>query len=44
VRMGFGLCNIPATFSRAMRLVLRGLTLRIVLAFLHDVLALGKDI
>jgi hypothetical protein len=43
VRMGFGLCNAPATFSRAMSLVLRGLTWRIVLAFLDDTLVLGKD-
>lgn len=42
-RMGFGLCNAPATFSRAMNLVLRGLTWNIVLAFLDDVLVLGKD-
>ncbi|XP_056003459.1 uncharacterized protein LOC130046578 [Ostrea edulis] len=43
VRMGFGLCNAPATFSRAMSLVLRGLTWSIVLAFLDDALVLGKD-
>jgi hypothetical protein len=43
VRMGFGLCNAPATFSRAMSLVLRGLTWCIVLAFLDDALVLGKD-
>jgi hypothetical protein len=43
VRMGFGLCNAPATFSRAMSLVLRGLTWCIVLAFLDDALMLGKD-
>jgi hypothetical protein len=43
VQMGFGLCNAPATFSRAMNLVLRGLTWRIVLAFLDDALVLGKD-
>ena len=43
VRMGFGLCNAPATFSRAMNLVLRGLTWNIVLAFLDDALVLGKD-
>ncbi len=42
VRMGFGLCNAPATFSRAMSLVLRGLTWNSVLAFLDDVLAMGK--
>ena len=43
VRMGFGLCNAPATFSRAMILVLRGLTWNIVLDFLDDALVLGKD-
>jgi hypothetical protein len=43
VRMGFGLCNAPATFSRAMNLVLRGLTWSIVLAFLDDALVLGRD-
>jgi hypothetical protein len=43
MRMGFGLCNAPVTFSRAMSLALRGLTWRIVLAFLDDSLVLGKD-
>jgi hypothetical protein len=43
VRIGFGLCNAPATFSRAMNLVLRGLTWSIVLAFLDDALVLGRD-
>jgi hypothetical protein len=43
MRMEFGLRNAPATFSRAMNLVLRGLTLSIVLAFLDDVLVLGRD-
>lgn len=33
LRMGFGLCNAPVTFSRAMNLVLRGLASSIVLAF-----------
>lgn len=42
-RMGFGLCNAPATFSQAMNLVLRGLTWSIVLAFLDDALVLGSD-
>jgi hypothetical protein len=33
-RMSFGLCNAPATYARAMQLVLRGLIWDIVLAFL----------
>ena len=33
VRMGFGLCNALATFSRVMSLILRGLTWDIALAF-----------
>ena len=43
VRIGFGLCNAPATFSRAMDLILRGLTWEIVLAFLDDVIVLGTS-
>ena len=43
VKMPFGLCNAPATFSRAISLVLRGLTWNIVLAFLDDILVLGKN-
>ena len=42
VRMPFGLCNAPATFMRAMNLVLRGLTWSVVLAFLDDALVLGN--
>ncbi|XP_063952099.1 uncharacterized protein LOC135153446 [Lytechinus pictus] len=42
-RMGFGLCNAPATFSRAMNLILCGLTWEIALAFLDDILVLGKS-
>ena len=42
VRMGFGLCNAPATFSRVMNLVLRGLNWNVALAFLDDILVLGK--
>lgn len=41
--MGFGLCNAPATFFRAMNLVLWGLTWSIVLAFLDDALVLRRD-
>lgn len=43
VRMGFGLCNAPATFQRAMNLVLRGLTWKEVLAYLDDVIVLGRS-
>ena len=43
VRMGFGLCNAPATFQRAVNLVLRGLTWKSVLAYLDDVIVVGKD-
>nr|KAG5699813.1 hypothetical protein BaRGS_013533 [Batillaria attramentaria] len=43
VRMPFGLCNAPSTFQRAINLVLRGLTWKTVLAFLDDVLVLGRD-
>jgi hypothetical protein len=42
VRMGFGLCNAPATFSRAMNLVLRRLTHNQVLAYLDDVVIIGR--
>lgn len=42
VRMGFGLCNAPATFARVMNLVLHGLNWNIALAFLDDILVLGK--
>ena len=42
-RMAFGLCNAPATYARAMQLVLRGLTWDIVLAFLDDILVMGRD-
>ena len=43
VRMGFGLCNAPATFSRAMDLILRGINWQTVLAFLDDVVVLGRS-
>ena len=43
-RMGFRLCNAPATFCQAMNLMLLGLTSwNIVLAFLDDALVLGRD-
>ena len=42
-RMPFGLCNAPATFQRAMTLVLRGLTWEEVLAYLDDIIILGNN-
>lgn len=42
-RMGFGLCNAPSTFQRAMQWVLQGLTWKEVLAYLDDVVVVGKD-
>lgn len=39
----FGLCNAPATYSRIMNLVLRGLNWDIVLAFLDDIIVMGKN-
>lgn len=43
IRMAFGLCNAPATYSRIMNLVLRGLNWDIVLAFLDDIIVMGRD-
>ena len=40
--MGFGLTNAPATFSRVVNLILKGLTWKVVLAFLDDILVMGK--
>jgi hypothetical protein len=42
-RMAFGLCNSPATYTRVINLVLRGLNWKVVLAFLDNILVLGKD-
>ena len=39
--MGLGMTNSPATFSRVINLVLRGLTWKTVLAFLDDILVMG---
>ena len=44
VRMPFGLCNSPATYSRAMGKILNGLTWNTVLAFLDDICVLGKSV
>ena len=42
-RMAFCLCNAPATFQRVIQFVLRGLTWSKILAYLDDVIVLGKD-
>lgn len=42
-RMAFGLCGSPSTYARVINLVLRGLTWKVVLAFLDDILVLGRD-
>ena len=42
-RMPFGLCNAPATFQRAMTLILQGMTCEQVLAYLDDIILLGKN-
>ena len=44
VRMPFGLCNSPATYSRAMGKILNGLTWKTVLAFLDDICVLAKSV
>ena len=41
--MPFGLCNVLATFSRSVSLVLRGVSWKSVIAFLDDVVVLGRD-
>ena len=43
IRMGFGLCNAPATFSRALQAVLHVLLWVDVLAYLDDVIVLGLN-
>ena len=43
VRLPFGLTNSPATFSRAVQLVLRGLLWKTVLAYLDDISVLGRS-
>ncbi|MCG8109820.1 MAG: RNase H-like domain-containing protein, partial [Candidatus Thiodiazotropha taylori] len=42
-RLPMGLCTAPATFQRAMQLVLRGLTWQDVIVYLDDVIVLGTD-
>ena len=42
-RLPYGLCNSPASFCRAMGLVMDGLTWTTVLCFMDDICCLGKD-
>ena len=42
--MGCGLTGAPATFQRAINLILRGLTWPEVLAYLDSVIVLGKSV
>ena len=41
--MPFGLCNSPATFQRLMESVLSGLTQKICMVYIDDVLVIGKN-
>jgi hypothetical protein len=43
VKLAFGLCNSPATFSRVFQLVLQGLAWKECLAYLDDIIVLGKN-
>ena len=42
-RLPMGLCTAPATFSRAIQLVMCGLTWEEVLVYLDDIIVLGTD-
>jgi len=42
-RLSFGLCNSPGFFQRMIQLILTGLTWKECLAYLDDVIVLGKD-
>ena len=43
VKMPFGLCNAPATYSRVIDLILKGINWKTALAFLDDIVILGQD-
>ena len=43
VKMGFGLCNAPASYAQVMDLVLWGLNWKTLLVFLDDVIIMGKS-
>ena len=40
--MGFGLCNAPAKYAHVMNLFIRGVHWKTALAFLDDVLIMGR--
>jgi len=42
VRLPFGLCNAPATFQRAMDMILAGIKWQICLAYLYDVIVFSR--
>jgi hypothetical protein len=42
-RVAFGLCNAPATFQRAMHVMLKDLLWREVIAYLDDIIVLGMS-
>jgi len=42
VRLPFGLCNAPATFQRAMDMILAGVKWQICLAYLYDVIVFSR--
>ena len=44
IRMAFGLTNAPSFCQRAVELVLRGMTWKEIIAYLDDVIVLGKDV
>jgi hypothetical protein len=42
-KMGFGMCNAPATFQRLMELVMSGLSWEVVLTYIDDIIVFSKS-